>query len=84
MFVASIILFKATNFALAELGDAAANYAILEKAKIPIEVFGGSHDEQRLAALLDGAAWIVDALLGTGARGEPRPPLDAERSSPSP
>ena len=21
--------------------------------------------------------WIVDALLGTGARGEPRPPLDA-------
>ena len=27
--------------------------------------------------LLDGAAWIVDGLLGTGARGEPRPPLDA-------
>ena len=26
---------------------------------------------------LAGAAWIVDALLGTGARGEPRPPLDA-------
>jgi NAD(P)H-hydrate epimerase len=26
--------------------------------------------------LADGA-WIVDALLGTGARGEPRPPLDA-------
>jgi NAD(P)H-hydrate epimerase len=23
------------------------------------------------------ADWIVDALLGTGARGEPRPPLDA-------
>ena len=23
------------------------------------------------------AAWIIDALLGTGARGEPRPPLDA-------
>ena len=23
------------------------------------------------------AAWIVDALLGTGSRGEPRPPLDA-------
>ncbi len=58
-------------------GDAAANYAILEKAKIPVEVFGGSHDEQRLDGLLDGAAWIVDALLGTGARGEPRPPLDA-------
>ncbi|HEY4234498.1 MAG TPA: NAD(P)H-hydrate epimerase [Lacipirellulaceae bacterium] len=24
-----------------------------------------------------GAAWLVDALLGTGARGEPRPPFDA-------
>ena len=23
------------------------------------------------------AAWIVDALLGTGAQGEPRPPFDA-------
>jgi NAD(P)H-hydrate epimerase len=29
-----------------------------------------------LASELAGAAWIVDALLGTGARGEPRPPLD--------
>jgi NAD(P)H-hydrate epimerase len=25
---------------------------------------------------LDGADWIVDALLGTGASGPPRPPLD--------
>jgi NAD(P)H-hydrate epimerase len=24
-----------------------------------------------------GADWLVDALLGTGARGEPRPPFDA-------
>ena len=24
-----------------------------------------------------GADWIVDAMLGTGARGEPRPPIDA-------
>jgi len=30
-----------------------------------------------LPAELAGASWIVDALLGTGARGEPRPPLDA-------
>jgi NAD(P)H-hydrate epimerase len=28
------------------------------------------------ASDLVGAAWIVDALLGTGAHGEPRPPLD--------
>ena len=26
---------------------------------------------------LAGAAWVVDALLGTGAQGEPRPPLAA-------
>src|SRR4029077_4571708 len=24
-----------------------------------------------------GAAWLIDALLGTGAVGEPRPPFDA-------
>jgi NAD(P)H-hydrate epimerase len=79
-------------------GDAAANFQILAKTDVPIEVFGGglsqfsgglsqfSFDENgtvplpstaRLAGLLDGASWIVDALLGTGTRGEPRPPLDA-------
>ncbi len=58
-------------------GDAASNFAILSKTDVPIEVFEASHDEPRLARLLDGAAWIVDALLGTGARGEPRPPFDA-------
>jgi len=64
-------------------GDAAANYRILEKTDAPIEVFANPHDPGRLARLLEGtaagpppAAWIVDALLGTGARGEPRPPLD--------
>jgi NAD(P)H-hydrate epimerase len=58
-------------------GDAATNFRILEKAGVPIEVFGDRHDPARLAEQLSGAAWIVDALLGTGARGEPRPPLDA-------
>jgi NAD(P)H-hydrate epimerase len=58
-------------------GDAAANFRILAKSDVPIEVFGAVQDEARLAKLLDGAAWIVDALLGTGARGEPRPPLDS-------
>jgi NAD(P)H-hydrate epimerase len=57
-------------------GDAAANYRILKKTDVPIEVFGAAHDAPRLAKLLDAAAWIVDALLGTGAQGEPRPPLD--------
>jgi NAD(P)H-hydrate epimerase len=58
-------------------GDAAVNFAILAKAGVPIEVFGSRHDEPRLVALLTDAAWIIDALLGTGAQGEPRPPLDA-------
>jgi NAD(P)H-hydrate epimerase len=58
-------------------GDAAVNYRILAKTTAPIEIFGRSHDPARLDRQLDGAAWIVDALLGTGAQGEPRPPIDA-------
>ncbi len=58
-------------------GDAAVNFQILRKAGVPLEIFGNRHDDRRLADHLAGAAWIVDALLGTGARGEPRPPLDA-------
>jgi NAD(P)H-hydrate epimerase len=58
-------------------GDAEVNFKILKKTTVPIEIFGNRHDPQRLAKLLADAAWIVDALLGTGARGEPRAPLDA-------
>lgn len=57
-------------------GDAAANFRILERAGIPIEFFPAEHDAARVTGQLAGTAWIVDALLGTGARGEPRPPLD--------
>lgn len=58
-------------------GDAGVNFRILRKAGVPIELFGTSHHAGRLEAELTGASWIVDALLGTGARGEPRAPLDA-------
>jgi NAD(P)H-hydrate epimerase len=58
-------------------GDAAANFRIIEKTDVPIEIFADRHDAARLEAQLAGTAWIVDALLGTGARGEPRPPLRA-------
>lgn len=58
-------------------GDAAANFQILAKTDVPIEVFGVAHDPQRLTEHLKDASWIVDGLLGTGARGEPRAPLDA-------
>lgn len=53
-------------------GDAALNYGVLEKSGVPIRRIGVAN----LAAALTGAAWIVDALLGTGATGEPRPPWD--------
>jgi len=58
-------------------GDAGVNFQILAKSGVPILFFGPQHQPERLEAELAGAAWIVDALLGTGARGEPRPPLDA-------
>jgi NAD(P)H-hydrate epimerase len=58
-------------------GDAGVNYHILRHAGMPIEIFGNRHDALRLAQCLGGADWIVDALLGTGASGEPRSPLDA-------
>src|SRR6185437_1049777 len=56
--------------------DAAANFGILEKSAAAIELFETSHDSTLLASRLAGAEWIVDGLLGTGARGEPRAPLD--------
>jgi NAD(P)H-hydrate epimerase len=57
-------------------GDAEVNFQILKKTTVPMVIFGNRHDPERLAKLLADAAWIVDALLGTGARGEPRAPLD--------
>ena len=57
-------------------GDAAANFAILQKTGVPFVLLADDRDGAGLAKQLSGAAWIVDALLGTGARGEPRAPLD--------
>lgn len=56
-------------------GDAAANYQILCRCDVPVRVLP-TVDDTTLQAELAEAAWIVDALLGTGSRGEPRPPLD--------
>ena len=54
-------------------GDAATNFAILTKTGVSIVDFGAA----TLAALVADTEsdWIVDALLGTGAQGEPRPPF---------
>ena len=56
-------------------GDAAVNFRIVERSGLPLQVFGAVHDRRRLLSELAGADWVVDALLGTGARGEPRSPL---------
>jgi NAD(P)H-hydrate epimerase len=53
-------------------GDAALNYGVLSKCGVPIRQVGPSELDAELAS----ARWIVDALLGTGASGEPRAPYD--------
>lgn len=63
-------------------GDAAANFAILQKTDVPIILFppdfaGKQSARRAFADEIARADWIVDALLGTGARGEPRAPFDA-------
>jgi NAD(P)H-hydrate epimerase len=57
-------------------GDAAANFAILMRSGLPIVLFGPRYDGPSLDEQLAACEWIVDALLGTGASGDPRPPLD--------
>ncbi len=57
-------------------GDAAINLAIIETAGLPLAFFDRA-DEPEIERQLASVDWIVDALLGTGARGEPRLPLDA-------
>lgn len=54
--------------------DAAANHRILEKAGAAITVCDEAAETP--PAALTEAHWIVDALLGTGVQGDPRPPLD--------
>ncbi|HZZ27015.1 MAG TPA: NAD(P)H-hydrate epimerase [Pirellulales bacterium] len=59
-------------------GDAAANFAIIQKTGLAIEVFAGQaeseFDQARFDAVLRGANFLVDAILGTGATGEPKSP----------
>jgi len=57
-------------------GDAAIHYGVIAKSGLPIVPFGAVPlDRERLQRELAGAEWIVDALLGTGLTGPPRPPL---------
>lgn len=81
---------------LSELrGDAATNFAVLQKTGAPIFEVGAASRAAPSATPLSkpgpprlggptaeldeharDAAWIVDAMLGTGTVGEPRPPFD--------
>jgi NAD(P)H-hydrate epimerase len=56
-------------------GDARTNYEILRRTDVPVALLEAQDLATRFAAELTDADWIVDALLGTGARGEPREPL---------
>ncbi len=57
-------------------GDARANFEILGRTDVPIQRMDSANEHRQIDAVLSRADWIVDALLGTGARGEPRPPFD--------
>jgi NAD(P)H-hydrate epimerase len=56
--------------------DAAVNYRLLVQSGASIRRFAADVSPAEIDALLASADWIVDALLGTGAQGEPRSPLD--------
>lgn len=60
-------------------GDAATNWAVFRRCRVPWAVVApdGSDTARQLDQVLGGRPpdWCLDALLGTGSRGEPRPPL---------
>jgi NAD(P)H-hydrate epimerase len=56
-------------------GDALVNYRILEASQFPLIRWDPSRDDAHVTALLRGASWIVDGLLGTGMQGEVRDPI---------
>ena len=57
-------------------GDAAINHTILARSGVPLEVPADPQPDERLAAALAGADWVVDALFGSGLQGPVRPPFD--------
>jgi NAD(P)H-hydrate epimerase len=57
-----------------EPSDAAINRLIAQRAGLPLVTLA---DAASLPDLLQGASWVVDALLGTGSQGEPREPFAA-------
>jgi NAD(P)H-hydrate epimerase len=58
-------------------GDAGVNLRVLRAAGTPVREIPPSADADELDRILKPAEWIVDALLGTGTRGEIREPFAA-------
>jgi len=56
-------------------GDALVNYQILQSLGFPV-LLSSEDTMTEVFGQLSGNDWIVDALLGTGAKGNPRPPTD--------
>jgi NAD(P)H-hydrate epimerase len=54
--------------------DAATNLAILSRSTVVLTSLPDSIDIATMQIVFVAADWIVDALLGTGARGDPRLP----------
>jgi NAD(P)H-hydrate epimerase len=53
------------------------NQHIIERSGLPIRaIHGPNFDAAALEAELAAAAWVVDALFGTGLTGPVRPPFD--------
>jgi len=58
-------------------GDALRNLQVLQASAIPWRGVDAAESVERIMVELSSAEWIVDGLLGTGTRGEIRPPLVA-------
>src|SRR5262249_42089530 len=50
--------------------------AMQTRCGLAVETMTAAVDEQRLTGLLASADWVVDALFGSGLKGEIRPPFD--------
>lgn len=57
-------------------GDTVRNYHIVQAAGIEVTNLSEDPSHQTFRDLLAHCDWVVDALLGTGTQGAPRPPLD--------
>jgi len=58
-------------------GDAAVNFEIICRGGTPITVCAGPSADAAWPQVVAQAGFVVDALLGTGVQGAPRPPIDA-------